>query len=241
MLGKLGTSGKAALGMPQPVLIVNMLAIQTILQGWTNPKMQHDVAEFLHHIVRTSNMPYGWGRWEVRRHIHDALTVVDSGCLRAPIALAVPDVPTHITTCLRQHHIGDSTQWALVDAPDMLCCQLLRYTVSAGGMTSKNEIRVDYDRKPILIPQWSDTHSLQTRHIPYQITAVALHAGHTPQCGHYRALLLEDCATLIADDDIVRFCAATDEHDVQTTSYVFFLRRLSNATGSIDAAPTIEL
>ena len=241
MLGKLGVSGKAALGLPQPVLIANMLAFQTVLRGWANPKMQHDVAEFLHHIVRASNMPYGWGRWEVRRHIHDALTVVDSGCLRAPIAIAMPNAPTHLTTCLRQHFIGDSTQLALVDAPDMLCCQLFRYTVSAEGMTSKNEIRVDYDRQPILIPQWSDMHSLQTCNIPYQITAVALHAGHTPHCGHYRAHLLEDCANLIADDDVVRLCTAQDEHDVQTTSYVFFLRRLSNATGSIDAAPTIEL
>ncbi|CAE7339167.1 pol [Symbiodinium natans] len=234
-------SREAALGLPQPVLIANMLAFQTVLRGWANPKMQHDVAEFLHHIVRASNMPYGWGRWEVRRHIHDALTVVDSGCLRAPIAIAMPNAPTHLTTCLRQHFIGDSTQLALVDAPDMLCCQLFRYTVSAEGMTSKNEIRVDYDRQPILIPQWSDMHSLQTCNIPYQITAVALHAGHTPHCGHYRAHLLEDCANLIADDDVVRLCTAQDEHDVQTTSYVFFLRRLSNATGSIDAAPTIEL
>ena len=231
LLGTLGTSVRDLANRTQPTLLRAMPRIQAIMRLWNDPNRQHDVAEFLSHLITQCRMPFGLECWQVRAIRGLELCVLDEGSLGTPIPLATPVPPNHgqaltFQDCAArffQEAEHPDQKCALASIAPLVCFQLRRYEFDADtGITHKCTTPVDFSQSTLQVPVWSGVDAVQTRYVPYRIIAIAFHEGVTPTAGHYRTCLLHQGQLFVTDDGAVARRADSQMLErVQCNSYLF--------------------
>ncbi|CAE6970262.1 pol [Symbiodinium sp. CCMP2456] len=231
LLGTLGTSVRDLAHTTQPVLLRALPRIQAIMRLWNDPNKQHDVAEFLSHLITQCRMPFGLECWQVRAIRGLELRILDEGSLCTPIPLPTPVPPNNgqaltFQDCAAQFFRGSEhpdQMCALASVAPLVCFQLRRYEFDVDtGITHKCTTPVGFSEHAIQVPVWSEADTVQIRHVPYRITAIAFHEGVTPTAGHYRTCLLHQGQFYVTDVGAMAQRVGSQMLErVQSNSYLF--------------------
>ncbi|CAE7191406.1 unnamed protein product, partial [Symbiodinium sp. CCMP2456] len=231
LLGTLGTSVRDLAHNTQPILLRALPRIQAIMRLWNDPNRQHDVAEFLSHLIMQCRMPFGLECWQVRAIRGLELRILDEGSLCTPIPLPTPAPPDNgqaltFQACAAQFFQEaehPDQMCALASVAPLVCFQLRRYEFDVDtGITHKCTTPVGFSESAIQVPVWRGVDTVQIRHVPYRITAIAFHEGVTPTAGHYRTCLLHQGQFYVTDDGAVAKRADSQMLErVQSNSYLF--------------------
>ena len=93
----------------------------SILQGWSRPQIQHDVAAFATHALTRLRSPVMCGTWYAKRE-DPHCRVVDEGPLHLPLPIATPAEAATLQECLDSWHQQDAVH-AVGVAPPLLALQ----------------------------------------------------------------------------------------------------------------------
>ena len=227
-LEALGTSLQAVLTTTRPVVLRDLPIVQAMMRLWAQPNRQHDIAEFFSHFVSFCRMPFEQECWQVRDLRGPALHVLDEGTLQTPIPLHIPASRADgqlctFQECVKQFFRGQCCGCALASAAPLLCFQLKRYMFNVRtGVVRKLTTPIRFAEPSLQVPIWEDVSTLRTRHVRYQVSAIAFHEGRTPFAGHYRTCLLHQGCHYITDDNTgARLISPQMQHVVQSNSYLF--------------------
>ena len=97
----------------------------SILQGWSRPQIQHDVAAFATRALTRLRSPVMYGTWCAKRE-DPHCRVVDEGPLHLPLPIAIPAEAATLQECLDSWHQQDALH-AVGVAPPLLALQLGRF------------------------------------------------------------------------------------------------------------------
>ena len=227
-LEALGTRLQAVLTTTRPVVLRDLPRGQAMMRLWAQPNRQHDIAEFFSHFVSFCRMPFEQECWQARDLRGPALHVLDEGTLQTPIPLHIPasrsdGQPCTFQECVKQFFRGQRCGCALASAAPLLCFQLKRYVFNVRtGVVRKLTTPIRFEEPSLQVPIWEDVSTLRTRHVRYQVSAIAFHEGRTPFAGHYRTCLLHQGCHYITDDNTgARLISPQMQHVVQSNSYLF--------------------
>ena len=185
-LEALGTSLQAVLTTTRPVVLRDLPIVQAMMRLWAQPNRQHDIAEFFSHFVSFCRMPFEQECWQVRDLRGPALHVLDEGTLQTPIPLHIPASRADgqlctFQECVKQFFRGQRCGCALASAAPLLCFQLKRYMFNVRtGVVRKLTTPIRFAEPSLQVPIWEDVSTLRTRHVRYQVSAIAFHEGRTP-------------------------------------------------------------
>ncbi|CAE7619241.1 unnamed protein product [Symbiodinium sp. CCMP2592] len=177
----------------------------TLIDDWGEVHRQHDVCEFLEHILQKNDYGLFQGTWQARLPTMAGETqLVDTGQCTQSIVLHMPSTyPTPSANSLRIQSLVDT--WCrgidrihgLTVAPPVILLQLHRFTKQRDRVL-KNHLKVQLDHV-IQMPFFSgDRHNLS--HRSYKLKAFIEHHGATPTSGHYTATLVNDEGSWSCDD-----------------------------------------
>ena len=167
-----------------------------------------------------------WGSYEARCQFAEP----EKHALHQPMLLHLPkhspkqDV-TPLQALILEWHEATRKLQALASPSEALCLQLERCS-DAG---TKNRHSVGVPRAEVLIPAFAGP-GLQVEWRPYQVRALLMHKGERASSGHFRTILIQEEATLLADDGHrPEPCRITseDERDL----YMLWLTPSSQAQG----------
>ena len=71
----------------RPLTISRLPSWRSLLRGWRQPASQHDVADFMMHVIRILDPPQLQATWEARWETEQGIVCQDSGRLSCPIVL----------------------------------------------------------------------------------------------------------------------------------------------------------
>ncbi|CAE7838992.1 ODA2 [Symbiodinium sp. CCMP2592] len=167
---------------------------RSIMRGWQQPHMQHDISEFAEHALRRLRPETLQGSWSARRE-DPVIRVLDCGDLWSPITLAIPPRATDLQECIQNWH-GQSTIHALEGEAPVVMFQLGRFHDTASTVITKNCQSLKL-LPQALLPVFSG--GLRTRWHAYTLSACIFHIGQSPHSGHYRAVLMGYAVPGISD------------------------------------------
>ena len=136
-----------------------------------------------------------------------------------------PGDTLYLQRVIDQWHLQAAVH-ALVHPPNILCIQLQRFTGEEGHLT--RNVRPLQDCHHIVhMPIFESQDSTVVTPARYEVTAVQLHFGQSPDTGHYRTILrgqkkFGNLQTWITDDNTPAQSAA--EHFPEA-SYLLWLRQ----------------
>ena len=236
--GPMGNSLRSLMQAGTPTDLWSIMSWVSATRGWTQPRQQHDVIEFLTFLSRTLNPGVIHGKWGAAGSaLHrDRLEVVDSGSTW-PLLLATrpassADDPTPCRECTLQDLV---TCWheqaeprALTEPPAFCVVQVGRFDVKPDGTYSKTDFKLDLDSfvyLPVFRDNLRDVYFLK-----YQLRACVVHHGSTPSNGHYRAVLMSSTGAIqdafYTDDNTNARKVKPAEHSVIAQNvYAVFLQR----------------
>ena len=236
--GPVGNSLRSLMQAGTPTDLWSIMSWVSATRGWTQPRQQHDVIEFLTFLSRTLNPGAINGKWGAAGSaLHrDRLEVVDSGSTWPLLLAARPassaDDPTPCMECTLQDLI---TCWheqaeprALTEPPAFCVVQVGRFDVKPDGTYSKTDFKLDLDSfvyLPVFRENLRDVYFLK-----YQLRACVVHHGPTPSNGHYRAVLMSSTGAIqdafYTDDNTNARKVKPTEHSVVAQNvYAVFLQR----------------
>ena len=202
--GPVGNSLRSLMQAGTPTDLWSVMSWVSATRGWTQPRQQHDVIEFLTFLSRTLNSGAINGKWGAAGSaLHrDRLEVVDSGSTWPLLLTTRPassaDDPTPCMACTLQDLV---TCWheqaeprALTEPPEFCVVQVGRFDVKPDGTYSKTDFKLDLDSfvyLPVFRENLRDVYFLK-----YQLRACVVHHGPTPSNGHYRAVLLSSTGAI---------------------------------------------
>ena len=165
--------------------IRSLPVLQALFDGWHDPQQQHDVAEYLSHVVGRFRPPALEGSWATRRILQEGLTVVDKGGTTTPLQLPMPGEVFLLHDAIDEWHRNGAVT-ALVDPPVAIHLQLERYQAHAGRIRKRSDCLCLAERV-FRMPTFRD--GVLTSYTVYHVMAVHIHLGPTPAHGHYRCLV----------------------------------------------------
>ena len=172
----------------QPVRLLQHLPWQLLLQGWRNVHQQHDAPELVMHLLPRLQARNFEGRWEARVQTARELRIIDAGRLHAPLIMFPhPGDTLYLQRVIDQWHLQAAVH-ALVNPPHILCIQLQRFTGEGGHLT--RHVRPLQDCHHIVhVPTFASESTTVVHPVRYEVTAIQLHFGQSPDTGHYRTVL----------------------------------------------------
>ena len=231
LLGRMATIRQVVQQSRRPLLMRDMMTFRNLLREWRAPTQQHDVGEFFQFLAHASAMGLQHHAGQAREMRGEQLRVLDTGHLGTPIPLdisfarSVPDQPHTVQDCVINHFRGQAAPVALTSAAPVICLQLKRFGFQE--YVRKDTQAVVWVERELEVPIWHEHQGLGTRNVRYQITAIAVHQGDTPQSGHYQACLIDNSHEYLTNDNIaakqLRQC---DRHMVNCNSYLLFCARV---------------
>ena len=181
------------------------------------PNIQHDVAEFLMHMLQLGALSDMSGMWTAFRGDRN----VDESDLSTSV-VPLTMVRGNKQQLIDNWHQDGELRRFLVIPPKLIVIQLLRFRV-ASGRTRKLTSKVDTPRT-IRIPSLCNAQSSQT---VYKVAGGIIHLGGAPSSGHYRAFVRrshqDGGSDLITDDDqMPRDITSQDADLIQSKVYLIF-------------------
>ena len=215
----------------RPLLMRDMMTFRNLLREWRAPTQQHDIGEFFQFLTHASAMGLQHHAWQAREMRGEQLRVLDTGHLGTPIPLdisfarSIPDQPHTVQDCVVNHFRGQAAPVALTSAAPVICLQLKRFRFQE--YARKDTQAIIWVERELEVPIWHENQGLGTRNVRYQITAIAVHQGDTPQSGHYQTCLIDNSHEYLTNDNIAaKQLRHTDRHMVNCNSYLLFCARV---------------
>ena len=226
---KMGGLLKGFRAAAKPVVIWDNPFWKAVFGRWRNRDMQHDVADFLAHMIQCCpEMPSLLGvEWEARTSENGLIETRDRGCSLPLSVSPSSEVLSGRSMTTVQRVVDDwcrqEARHAAIVIPKVLVLQLGRFDRDAvGAVTRKWMYDIIPDRVlmfPVFDGEWGVTQ------VPMRLSSVIMHRGETPQTGHYRTILNVNDQLMLADDNCqIRLCEAGDLSAMNTDSYLFFYR-----------------
>ena len=223
-----GVATVAQLSSGLPFKLTKCPAVQQALREWHSlhpGSRQQDGAEFCT-VVLAKLVGISWGSYEARCQFDEP----EKHALHQPVLLQLPkhspkqEAITLQALILDWHEATGKLQ-ALTSPHEALCLQLER----CSDVGTKNRHSISVPRAEVLIPTFGGP-GLQVEWRPYQVRAMLMHKGERACSGHFRTILIQEKATLLADDGCQpAACRITseDERDL----YMLWLTPSSQAPG----------
>ena len=222
LLGRMAAIRQVVQQSRRPLL---MMTFRNLLREWRAPTQQHDIGEFFQFLTHASAMGLQHHAWRN-----------DEGSNSACLTQDILEHPSHLTSPLQGVYLTNRTQCRIVSSitfGDKLHLwpspqRLLSYACSSNDSDSRNT------PGKIPKPSFGSRESLRCQFgirtrgsVRYQITAIAVHQGDTPQSGHYQTCLIDNSHEYLTNDNIaakqLRHC---DRHMVNCNSYLLFCARV---------------
>ncbi|CAE7232194.1 unnamed protein product [Symbiodinium sp. CCMP2592] len=129
-------------------IISRLLTWIMFISPWAAPFQQHDVGEFLQHIVLRIRSPLFLGLWQARQEFDNQCRIVDSGPAFAPVLLPLSEDSMTLQSCIDQWSAQDDSaiQHAITADTTSVLFQLMRFNAVGTGKrkrTVKDSKRVD--------------------------------------------------------------------------------------------------
>ena len=189
----------------RPLIISRLASWKHLLRGWRQPDAQHDVADFLSHILSIMQPPQLQARWEARLATMQGTACEDNGTLHTPIVLHIHSTHVTLQDCINAWH-QQARPHALVAVPGLLFVQLARYRCT-GSLTFKNRQSVVIPSQ-VTIPVFG--RGIQIFNATFHTAAVISHHGAHTCTGHYTTLLFPNAA-----DDRGHYWGTDDDRQAQ--------------------------
>ena len=165
------------------------LAWHMLLGGWREVTRQHDVCQFMQHLLSKSVPSAYIGSWQARLTGPDV--VVDTGALDAPILLDLSGAT--VADLLHAWH-EQHTIHALHEHSGIVLLQLKRYK-QEGSCHVKDQSAVRWHPgERIAVPVFSSSVGVHIRFEYFRIAWVLCHLGLHVETGHYQAVVCKPIA-----------------------------------------------
>ena len=198
--------------------------------AWPRVYEQHDVGEFLGHLMQKTAAMNGmdFGKWVARVQDGDAIddAFVEPLCNPVPIALpeAVSPYPIPLADLIRSWSGQHGQQGIHHPSPPFLALQVLRCRVANGRIVKRmDQISSQSILDPVLLPELPEV-GFECTDCEYRVIALMLHHGETPDVGHYTTLLRTEAGWCRKDDDQVGISAQLTSGDL-CNCYILFLAK----------------
>ncbi|CAE7535527.1 Pol, partial [Symbiodinium sp. CCMP2592] len=211
-----------------PIQVLHSVPWLMLLQAWPSVHRQHDAAELLQYLLpRFSHSGFNGG-WEARNFVPGGIATLDKGPTQAPIPIALPAGPSlELQAAIDGWSAQVTARYALLTPSPMLCIQLQRFT-NAEGVMRRDTRPLVVASTTVRMPLFTGLHTMQVRYVHYQVVAVQLHYGATPDMGHYRTILrgqpLFGAEKWWITDDSCTAKPVSTEHD--DNIYIVWLRQV---------------
>ena len=174
--------------LPGRLCLLDELSWRPLIRSWPKTRGQQDAAEFLCHLLATSQPGAFRGTWQsrIQQGSSDSCRyqVVDQGGLHAPIILELH--PGGLSYSIASWKSQFATH-ALQDASALLVLQLRRYS-HRGGALSKDTVMCAIEAGELIyMPIFSE--GLGLTYVKYRLASVVYHLGESPHSGHYKTAL----------------------------------------------------
>lgn len=181
--GKVASAMKPVLSVGKP-LLPNSLAWHVVLRGWSELHRQHDVCQFMMHLVEVAEPKAYRGSWQARLTNPDV--TVDAGSLQAPILL---DLPGRTVAELVQSWHAQHALYALHQRSGVISLQIKRYRHTATGQVKDASPLKWQPGERIAMPIFCDSVGVQVRFEYFRIVFAICHLGQCTQSGHYQTVV----------------------------------------------------
>ena len=190
----------------QRIDLLQVRGWQDIIAEWTEAQRQHDVCEFLQHVLEYLRAPIFQGTWQARQLVNSegAVRCIDWGHGTQAIPLHLPRIPPGLSKTLEVQNLVDlwhkdrDRTTCFQAPPKILFLQLMRFTKKHGHISKdRTEVTLSLD---LNIPTFTDAR-LGRSQVHYHLTAYVVHHGLSPKSGHYTAHLLQDGEFWQCDDN----------------------------------------
>ncbi|CAE7307318.1 unnamed protein product [Symbiodinium sp. CCMP2592] len=192
-LGQLRHAYQALLERAAPLDISRLLTWIMFISPWDAPFQQHDVGEFIQHVVMRIRSPLLRGTWQARQAFDNQCRIVDSGPATAPVLLPLSGASMTLQSCIDQWSAQDDSaiQHAFTADTTAVLFQLMRFNAVGTWRrkrTVKDSTRVGDILTTILLPVYADN-LLPTVHLKsFEVVASIVHYGALADSGHYRCV-----------------------------------------------------
>ena len=210
----------------RPLKLISQLPWSVLLQGWRDIHRQHDAPELVTHLLPRLRVNSPDARWEARVSTEQGLRIQDTGRMHSPLLMFPhPGDALYLQRVIDQWHLQAAVH-ALVTPPHILCIQLQRFTGERGHLT--RHVRPLQDCHHIVhVPVFASDHTTAVHPARYEVTAIQLHFGQSPDTGHYRTVLrgqkkFGNLQTWITDDNSP---AQSATEDYPEASYLLWMRQ----------------
>ncbi|CAE7361477.1 unnamed protein product [Symbiodinium sp. CCMP2592] len=160
-----------------------------LLGNWARPNQQHDMHEFLLHLMPRVRLEAFSGLWQTRRLEDTGTVICASSNALLPVTLDLPLEARGLQHCVQEWSAQHYHTAFNGNMPHLICLHLSRYRRDdERGIFSKDDQALPDWSEVIRIPQFAMSHDIQKHWRPYQVCAMALHYGPALHQGHYRCL-----------------------------------------------------
>ena len=210
----------------RPIKLLSQLPWSVLLQGWRDIHRQHDAPELVTHLLPRLRVNSPDARWEARVNTERGLRIQDTGSMHSPLLMFPhPGDALYLQRVIDQWHLQAAVH-ALVSPPHILRIQLQRFTGERGHLT--RHVRPLQDCHHIVhVPVFASDHTTAVHPARYEVTAIQLYFGQSPDTGHYRTILrgqkkFGNLQTWITDDNS---SAKSATNDFPEASYLLWMRQ----------------
>ena len=163
--------------------------------------------------------------WESRRSMPEGVRVHDRGVTANPLMIPVPGEVFLIKDAIDEWHMSGGVA-ALTHPPHALCLQVERYFHASGRVGKRSECLCLADRVfrvPTFMPD-----GIRSSSTTYQLVAVIVDLGPTPQHGQYRCLLWHPQRLwYITEDGVPSSVPTPDELSMcERNAYILFATQI---------------
>ena len=204
----------------RPLTISRLPSWRSLLKGWRQPASQHDVADFMMHIIHILDPPLQ-ATWEARWETEQGIVCQDSGRLSCPIILPLNAAHHTLQDCINDWSL-QARLHALASATNIFFIQLAKYRCR-GTLTFKNRQALAIPAE-VTIPIFGK--DLRTFKAVYSVVAIIMHHGAHTSTGHYTTILCDGRGKFWETDDGRQAqLSASLSGNACTDGYIFALMR----------------
>ena len=172
-----------------------------LLGPWAQPHRQHDMHEFLLHLMPRLRLPAVRGGWQFRRLEEEGIVVCEQSSTVTPITIDVPEEARGLQHSIQAWHSRHYRAALYESGPELKCIQLSRFRQRHGGASVKDVQALPDLMEVLRIPLFRSSSDLRVTWLPYQGCAAALHFAPTVHRGHYSALLCSGEKIWLTEDN----------------------------------------
>ena len=166
------------------IYLPRCLAWTQLLRGWTHIAQQHDVGEFVRHVLMKAQPPAFAGRWEAR--LDNPHVVTDQGPMTMPLLLELTG--GDIQNLIQKWHTQAAVH-ALCSPVGVVLLQLKRYVYADEG-PSKLHTKLECRPGMLLrLPCFCEPQGTRSVMREFCVAFVIFHIGSRTDAGHYQAAL----------------------------------------------------